>query len=314
MRRRFLGLLITVASVSSGCAYDGGMQGQFASVRNALRPIGATMNSKLYVVQTGDNLSYIAWRYQTTVQSLVVWNNLSDQNSLQVGQPIVVRGGRPVTTIAAVKPAQSLQKSAVQVSAAEQQKGLVAVPVLANDEGAQRANVQSVVIPPSSERTVVVMQAPISQERLSKPRVSAGFEEKVVVKQVSYKKPGDDKWVWPVDGIIIKPFGGPSSNQKGVDISSTPGQSVRATTGGIVAFAGMGVPVLGNTIIIDHEGDMVSAYTKVGELLVEEGEEIMAGDVIAYTAGVNGQKKSKIHFEIRKQGRALDPLSKLAKR
>jgi len=299
LRVQYFGVLAAVTMVTSGCAYNGGVQEQFANLRDAFRPIGATMNPKLYVVQVGDNLSYIAWRYQTTVQNLIVWNNLSDPNMLQPGQPIVVRG-RPVAPVAVASAEPVLQPApSAQVNAYQAQSELAAVPLRQQAPVAPTASAQSVVIPPSSAEPEVVAQA----------------DEKVVVNPVSYKKPATGQgWVWPVNGRIMKPFGGANSNQKGIDISSAPGQPVRATAGGIVAFVGEGVAVLGNTVIIDHADNMVSAYTKVGELLVAEGEEIMAGDVIAYAAGVDGQEKSRVHFEIRKQGKALDPLSRLAKR
>ena len=313
LRVQYFGVLATVFLVSSGCAYNGGVQGQLANIRDAFRPIGATMNPKLYVVQVGDNLSYIAWRYQTTVQNLIVWNNLSDPNMLPPGQPIVVRG-RPVSPVAVARAEPMMQPaSKVQVSAYKAQSDLAAVPLNRQAPVITAVNSQSVVIPPSSEQTIVVMPQPVPQAKVMKPVVNARVEEKVVVKPVSYKKPGQG-WVWPVNGRIMRPFGGANSNQKGIDISSVPGQPVRATSGGIVAFVGADVAVLGNTVIIDHADNMVSAYTKVGELLVAEGEEIMAGDVIAYAAGVEGQEKSRVHFEIRKQGQALDPLSRLAKR
>lgn len=313
LRVQYFGVLATVFLVSSGCAYNGGVQGQLANIRDAFRPISATMNPKLYVVQVGDNLSYIAWRYQTTVQNLIVWNNLSDPNMLQPGQPIVVRG-RAVSPVAQAEPVMQPAPK-VQVSAYKAQSDLAAVPLNRQAPVITAANTQSVVIPPSSEQTIVVMPQPVKQAELRKPVASSQVEEKVVVKPVSYKKPPTGQgWVWPVNGRIMRPFGGANSNQKGIDISSVPGQPVRATSGGIVAFVGADVAVLGNTVIIDHADNMVSAYTKVGELLVAEGEEIMAGDVIAYAAGVEGQEKSRVHFEIRKQGQALDPLSRLAKR
>lgn len=316
LRLQYFCVLATVTLVSSGCAYNGGVQERLANIRDAFRPIGATMNPKLYVVQVGDNLSYIAWRYQTTVQNLIVWNNLSNPDTLQIGQPLVVRG-QPVSPVAVARAEPVIEQPVVQpkLSAYREPAKLEAVPVPTQAPVVQRAQTPSVIIPPSDEQTIVVMPSAVAQAEVVKPAAApATAEEKVVVNQVSYKKPASDKWVWPVDGSILKPFGGPNSNQKGIDIGSVPGQPVRATAGGIVAFAGVGVPVLGNTVIVDHADDMVSAYTRVGELLVAEGEEIMAGDVIAYAAGVSGQEKSRVHFEIRKQGRPLDPLSRLAKR
>ncbi|MGB0866119.1 MAG: peptidoglycan DD-metalloendopeptidase family protein [Granulosicoccaceae bacterium] len=273
------------------------------------------MNPKLYVVQVGDNLSYIAWRYQTTVQNLIVWNNLSDPNMLQPGQPIVVRG-QPVAPVAVARVEPVIEPAPqAQLRAHRAEAELAEVPLRAQRSVTQTANASSVVIPPSSEQTIVVMPAPTVQREAAKPAVTAEVEKEVIVNPVSYKKPDTGQgWIWPVNGRILKPFGGAGSTQKGIVISSVPGQPVRAAEGGIVAFAGGNVPVLGNTIIIDHVNDMVSAYTKVGELLVTEGEEVMAGDVIAYAAGVNGQEKSRVNFEIRKQGRPLDPLSRLAKR
>ncbi len=315
LRGQYFAWVATLTLLSSGCAYNGGVQEQLANIRDALRPIGETMNSKLYVVQTGDNLSYIAWRYQTTVQNLIVWNNLSDPDVLQTGQRIVVRGNAvaPVMTARAEPNVEAANKVQVRPYGAGGQ--LVAQPLRSEVQQQEPViNSQSVIIPPSDEQTIVVLQPQIPAVAAVSPVAIAPVEEPVVVNKVSYKKSADGQWVWPVGGSIMKPFGGAHSNQKGIDISSTPGEPIRATTGGIVAFAGSGVSVLGNTVIIDHDGDMVSAYTQVGELLVEEGVEVMAGDVIAFAAAATGDSKSRVHFEIRKQGRPLDPLSRLAKR
>jgi len=313
LRKYSFTVFVGVVLACSGCAYNGESRGTMASIKGALAPIGATMNPRVYVVQPGDNLSYIAWRYQTSVQSLIVWNNLNDPNALIPGQPLVVRGQQVAPAVPAVARVERVEQPVVRP---------VIQPAQQVPQQAANTATRSVVIPPSQEQTVVMVAAPVIQEQsASAVQPVAPREQNVVVQNTGYKKPesspvrpSNGEWVWPVEGRILKPFGGANSSQKGIEISSVPGQAVRAATGGIVAFSGSEVSVLGNAIIIDHSNDMMSAYTNVGELLVTEGENIMAGDIIAYVAGVNGQDASSVHFEIRKQGRPLDPLSKLAKR
>lgn len=113
---------------------------------------------------------------------------------------------------------------------------------------------------------------------------------------------------WPVRGVVIGKFNG--NNNKGIDIAGKEGEPVRAAAGGTVAYAGKGIRAYGNLLIIKHGNDYLTAYAHNQTLLVKEGQTVQAGQQIA-TLGHSGSSRDMLHFELRRQGKAIDPLSAL---
>ena len=117
------------------------------------------------------------------------------------------------------------------------------------------------------------------------------------------------RWRWPTKGKIIK-LSSPTS-QKGVNITGKRGQSILAAASGDVVYSGSGLLGYGKLIIIKHDGTYLSAYAHNDELLVKEGMKVSSGQKIA-TMGIDDARPI-LHFEIRKQGKPVDPLSHLPK-
>ena len=120
-------------------------------------------------------------------------------------------------------------------------------------------------------------------------------------------------WVWPARGAIIGRFSDQGSVNKGVDLSGKRGEPVFAAADGTVVYSGPGIVGYGNLIIIKHNDIYLSAYAHNSRLLVQEGNTVKAGQVIA-EIGSSGTQRDKLHFEIRKYGRPVDPLQYLPKR
>lgn len=120
-------------------------------------------------------------------------------------------------------------------------------------------------------------------------------------------------WTWPADGELIALFSSNSSLNKGVDIAGNLGQPVMAASAGNVVYAGSGLRGYGELIIIKHNDTYVSAYGHNRRLLVREGQQVKAGDKIA-EMGATGTDRVKLHFEIRRQGKPVDPLQYLPRR
>lgn len=115
---------------------------------------------------------------------------------------------------------------------------------------------------------------------------------------------------WPIKGRISKSFN--QSNKKGIDIAGKIGQKVRAAEAGKIAYSGEGLLGFGNLIIIKHNDLYLSAYGNNSRLLVKEGEQVKKGQVIAQV-GKALSKKAALHFEIRKNGKPVNPLKLLPK-
>lgn len=119
------------------------------------------------------------------------------------------------------------------------------------------------------------------------------------------------KWRWPTKGKIVENFF-PKFGKKGINIAGKKGQNIYASNNGIIAYSGRGLENYGNLIIIKHENNYLTAYGNNLRNLVSEGDYVKSGQVIAQMGIVN-QKYYGLHFEIRKKGQPVNPLSYLNK-
>lgn len=122
---------------------------------------------------------------------------------------------------------------------------------------------------------------------------------------------GSSGWLWPVNGRVITGFV-PTQGKKGINIACKKGDKVYASSAGIVAYSGSGLAGYGNLIIIKHSNEYLTAYGNNARNLVSEGQKVKAGQSIA-EAGVIDRKYWGVHFEIRKVGVPVNPLSYLQK-
>lgn len=113
---------------------------------------------------------------------------------------------------------------------------------------------------------------------------------------------------WPLKGKIKKNFS--QTGSKGIDIIGSRGQTVRASEAGKVVYSGQGLIGFGNLLIIKHNSDYLSAYANNSSLMVKEGQKVKKGQDIA-KLGTAASKKPVLHFEIRKNGKSVNPLSLL---
>lgn len=120
-------------------------------------------------------------------------------------------------------------------------------------------------------------------------------------------------WQWPASGPILRGFDGDTSGKKGISIGGTHGNQVRAAAGGRVVYAGSGLVGYGRLIILKHNDTYLSAYGHNRDLLVREGEEVRTGQVLA-SMGSTGTNRIQLHFEIRRNGKPVDPLRYLPRR
>lgn len=227
-----------------------------------------------YVVQRGDTLYSIAFRFGWDWKALAAHNGLRDPYLIRVGQ--VIRfdnrqaSGSPVVASAPSSPAPQAPPS------------------------------QPVSQP-------VVVTAPVATA--PKPPV-ASTPATTPVTPVTRSATG---WAWPAQGTVISRFSSNGSLNKGIDIAGELGQPVLAASDGSVVYAGSGLRGYGELVIIKHSDTYVSAYGHNRRLLVREGQQVKAGQRIA-EMGSTGADRVKLHFEIRRQGKPVDPLQYLPNR
>ena len=117
-------------------------------------------------------------------------------------------------------------------------------------------------------------------------------------------------WGWPAQGRIIQGF---NANTKGIDIEGKQGDPVNAAAGGKVMYIGNGVRGLGNLVLLDHGNGFMTAYAHNQKLLVSAGQQVKKGDKIALL-GMSDAASPRLHFEIRRGGEPVNPLSYLPQR
>ncbi|NML29617.1 peptidoglycan DD-metalloendopeptidase family protein [Paraburkholderia antibiotica] len=117
--------------------------------------------------------------------------------------------------------------------------------------------------------------------------------------------------IWPVDGTVIRRFDG--SNSKGIDIAAAAGTPVVAASSGTVVYAGNGLRGYGNLLILKHDANYLTAYAHNRALFVKEGQSVQRGQKIA-EMGDTDSDRVMLHFELRYQGRSIDPSKALPAR
>ena len=119
-------------------------------------------------------------------------------------------------------------------------------------------------------------------------------------------------WVWPAGGDLITRFND-AAGENGIDIAGVDGSPIRAAANGKVVYAGTGLRGYGLLLIIKHDETFLSAYAHNRAVTVNEGDEIYSGQVIA-EMGQSGASSVRLHFEIRRNGQPIDPLTILPSR
>lgn len=114
-------------------------------------------------------------------------------------------------------------------------------------------------------------------------------------------------WRWPVRGQVIKRFEPDTPGRKGIQIGGELGQPVVAAKSGEVVYGGSGLPGYGRLIIVKHSEALLSAYGYLGKILVNEGDKVGQGQTIG-ELGSSAENRPALHFEIRQNGRPVDPL------
>jgi lipoprotein NlpD len=120
---------------------------------------------------------------------------------------------------------------------------------------------------------------------------------------------GDVDWLWPTKGKVVGNFS--ESSNKGLDIAGVTGQSIQAAAGGKVIYSGSDLRGYGKLVIIKHNKNYLSVYAHNSQILVKEGQQVSRGQKIA-EMGNTDSSTVKLHFEIRHQGKSVDPAKYLA--
>jgi lipoprotein NlpD len=237
-----------------------------------------------YTVRKGDTLLRIALDHGQGYRDLVAWNNLADPDDIKVGQ---------VLRVAPPERVAGAQASPVQLPELRPQ-----VPRKTGPKGDKRPYGDTTADNQKGEPTKVVEAPPRAEPAAQGP---AGVAPGATVTATDDEKLS---WMWPSDGRIVATFD--EGKSKGIDIAGKLGQQVMAAGAGKVMYAGSGIRGYGNLVIVKHSNSLLSAYAHNRSIMVKEGQTVSKGQVIA-EMGDSDADSVKLHFEIRQQGKPVDP-------
>ena len=237
-----------------------------------------------YTVKPKDTLIGIGLEAGQSHKDIARWNNLENPNRIEVGQVLRVTppvAGTPMASAAAstdggVAVAKPVASSAA--AATPIAPGAAAKPASAPASGATPAS------------------APVAAATGS--TATASTEE-------------DLGWIWPSSGPVLAGFD--EAKNKGLDIGGAAGDPVVAAFDGKVVYAGAGLRGYGNLIILKHNNTYLTAYAHNQTLLVKEDQSVKKGQKIA-EMGNSDADRVKLHFEVRRQGKPVDPAKYLPAR
>jgi lipoprotein NlpD len=248
-----------------------------------------------YTVKKGDTLYSIALDHGLDYRELADWNNLGSSSAIRVGQQLRLRPPPAAVVTAPLKAAPPVTGKPVESAASRTTPEGVktqpkAVKVPYSDEALARLSGTPQAKPPAA---TVAKAEPRTEEKPAAPETD------------------DDKvnWGWPVTGKVVAGFS-ESSNAKGLDIAGKLGQPVFAAAPGKVIFSGDGPRGYGKLIVVKHNNAFISVYAHNSDLLVSYGQTVTKGQKIA-EMGSTDADRVKLHFEIRRFGKPVDPIKLL---
>lgn len=272
-------------------------------------------------VVRGDTLYSISWRYGLDYRDVARWNDISVPHMIRPGQRLRLTPN-PNNNQLAVSPVR--QDEAVTYPATGITRTAPAVedaPVFVTVEPedgepvgqAGQEKWQTVISEPAQPiQTAPVHTPPVQNNPVSTepPLTELAKVEPAIIPQTATRQ-GPIKWRWPTQGNLIR-SNSPIA-QKGLDISGKEGQDIMAAGDGVVVYSGSGLLGYGKLIIIKHDDTYLSAYAHNQVIHVKEGDSVSAGQKIG-TMGRGNRGEPLLHFEIRKDGKTVDPIRYLPAR
>ncbi|MEJ8849906.1 peptidoglycan DD-metalloendopeptidase family protein [Variovorax rhizosphaerae] len=232
-----------------------------------------------YAVRPGDTIRRIGADTGQRWQDVARWNNLENPDQIEVGQVLRVIPplGNVATVPATVGPTPPVTPAVVTAPAAAS-TGAASAAAVAAAAAASTPAASTPVKPPVTTSSVA-------------PAAAASGDE-------------DVGWIWPAQGSLVAGFD--EVKNKGLDIAGKAGEPVLAAADGQVVYAGANLRAYGNLIILKHNSTYLTAYAHNQTLLVKEDQTVQKGQKIA-EMGNSGTDRVKLHFEIRRQGKPVDP-------
>lgn len=256
----------------------------------AVMPQIAPSTNGLHTVQRGDTLYAIAFANNLDYREVASWNQLESADRILVGQVLRLT---PSPGAIEIKPLEDIPEPSA--------RPLTEPPLLKAP--------QAVLLAYSAANWAQISGVPAAAAAAppaARPAPPPALPTAAVASNAVF-----DSWRWPVDGTLAGRFGG--AGGKGIDIVGPRNAPVVAAAPGKVVYSGSGLRGYGRLLIVKHPGEFLSAYAHNETILVKEGDMVTAGQKIALM-GDSDADRVKLHFEIRRYGKPLDPMTYLPER
>lgn len=250
-----------------------------------------------YTVKKGDTLYALGLEFGFDYKEIARWNDIQLPYVIKVGQKLKLK--------------ESATTAAQPTAARPAEESVVATPIKLDDS--PKAKPIGETTPAETTTAPAGTPPTISEPKATKTPYSeqVAAEEKKAEPAKPTEKPADKAvveedavdWAWPAPGKVLNSF---TEASKGIDIAGEMGQPVLAAAPGKVVYSGSSLRGYGKLVIIKHNKTYLSAYAHNSQILVKEGQEISKGQKIAEIGNTDADRV-KLHFEIRKQGKPVDP-------
>lgn len=271
-----------------------------------------------YTVKAGDTLYSIALEHGQYYRDVATWNNLEDASVIKIGQTLRILPPSAATategdSAAVVTMPVKLETVQGRVLSESGQPAPTS-----NSSNNATANSLTHKEEPKGDKVTYSDQAyarlggvPVANTAVTPPTPPTPIAAKPAEINKPETKIDGHAWAWPAVGKVIEPFN--ESRNKGLDIAGKNGEAVQAVGDGRVVYSGNGLRGYGNLVVVRHNADYSSVYAHNQKILVTEGQEVKRGQKIA-EMGATDADQPKLHFEVRYQGKPVDPVKFLPER
>jgi len=251
-------------------------------------------------VRAGDTVYALSRRHHVGVRDIIRVNQLKPPYKLRVGQTIRL----PLARFHTVRAGETLYGLArhygVDISALVRANAIPAPYRLVTG--------QRLRLPGAAPKAAKIASAAQSQPAAPPQRTPRGLPTKPPPRAGKY-------FLWPAEGRLLSSFGPKEGglHNDGINFALSPGAPLRATENGVVAYAGNELPGYGNLLLIRHAGGWMSAYAHNQTLLVARGDQVKRGQIVAHAGSTGNVSTPQAHFELRRNGKPVNPIKYLAK-
>jgi lipoprotein NlpD len=251
-----------------------------------------------YTVKPSDTLYTIALDHGLDYKELAEWNQLDNPNVIGAGQQLRLTAPVSAAVTTPLKIAPAVEGRPVTGSAPP--------PVAGVTSEAVKSQPKAVKVPYSDQALAQLSGLQAKPAASPAPQIEPRPEDKFAT---SEDDDGKVDWGWPTNGKLLSTFN-ETTNLKGIGIGGKAGQPVIASAPGKVLYSGEGIRGFGKLVIIKHNKVFLSVYAHNNQLLVKEGQNVAKGQKIA-EMGNTDSDQIKLHFEIRRFGKPVDPIKLL---